>query len=301
MITQAEFLHLPTEEVNKLVKAGGSKVIVFPFNGTRRWFLLEHGRENHTNPAQAYIDWTSKGYINTYKILFDYGLDKVIAPIFGGDILNRGEEYMEQIGAGMKLLAEHQYFLDFYEEYDVRVHFYGDYRKELSKTPYAYLIDIFDGLTDNTSKNKGPSLFYGVFGSDATETIAELSLQIHKNTSRLPTRGELIEHYYGEAIEKADIFIGFEKLSVFDYPLLALGEESLYFTSAPSLYMSEPLLRNILYDHLYLRPSSEPDYFNMPINDFEAMRQFYKTNRECAFGIGEIRGGIWYSKSGIQE
>ena len=263
--------------------------------------MLEHGRENHTNPAQAYIDWTSKGYINTYKILFDYGLDKVIAPIFGGDILNRGEEYMEQIGAGMKLLAEHQYFLDFYEEYDVRVHFYGDYRKELSKTPYAYLIDIFDGLTDNTSKNKGPSLFYGVFGSDATETIAELSLQIHKNTSRLPTRGELIEHYYGEAIEKADIFIGFEKLSVFDYPLLALGEESLYFTSAPSLYMSEPLLRNILYDHLYLRPSSEPDYFNMPINDFEAMRQFYKTNRECAFGIGEIRGGIWYSKSGIQE
>ena len=31
------------------------------------------------------------------------------------------------------------------------------------------------------------------------------------------------------------------------------------------------------------------------------MRQFYELNREATFGVGEMRGGIWYTKSGINE
>ena len=300
-LEREKFLNLPTEEIANIIRAGGSRVCVFPFNGTRRWFLLEHGRENHADPVQAYIDLTSKGYIKVYEMLFDYGLDTIVAPVFGGEILNRGEEYMEQIGTGMKLLAEHPYFLEFYEKYDVRVHFYGDYRKELSKTPYAYIADIFDDLAKKTAKNKRCRLFYGVFGSDATETIAELSVEYHQKTNRIPTRRELIELYYGEHIEKADIFIGFEKFNVFDYPLLGWGEESLYFTVAPSLYMNGNLLRNILYDYLYLRPVQDPDYFTMPKKDFEDMNSFYEANREVVFGIGEMRGGIWYPKSIVKE
>jgi hypothetical protein len=301
IIDRETFLELSTVEVAKLVRAAGTKVSVFPFNGTRRWFLLEHGRENHADPARAYINWTIKGYINVYEMLFNYGLNTVIAPVFGGDILRRGKEYMEQIGASMKLFAEHPCFLEFYEKYDVRVHFYGDYRKELSKTPYAYLADIFDDLTQKTAKKNRCRLFYGVFGSDATETIAELSVEYYQKEKRIPIRSELIELYYGEYIEKADIFIGFEKFNAFDYPMLGWGGESLYFTVAPSLYMSERLLRNILYDYIYLRPVQDPDYFTMPRDDFEAMRLFYEINRESALGVGEMRGGIWYSKSGIKE
>lgn len=301
MITQEEFQQLSTEEIASLVRVSGSKTIVFPFNGTRRWFLLEHGRENHVNPTEVYMDRTTKGYIHIYEMLFNHGLNAVIAPVFGSEILNRGEEYMKQIGSGMRLFAEHPSFLEFYEKYEVRVHFYGDYRRELSKTKYAYLVDVFDDLAQKTSKNSRNRLFYGVFGSDATEMIAEFSVKYHQDTGRIPTRSEIIEFYYGEYIEKADIFIGFEKFNVFDYPMLTWGEESLYFTTAPSLYMSESLLRNILYDYIYLRPIQDPDYFTMPKEDFEDMRRFYKTNRNHAFGIGEIRGGIWYSKSGVRE
>jgi tuberculosinol/isotuberculosinol synthase len=106
----------------------------------------------------------------------------------------------------------------------------------------------------------------------------------------------LIERYYGEYIEKADIFIGFKKFNVFDYPMLDWGEESLYFTVVPSLYMNECQLRNILYDYTYLRPVQDPDYFTMPENDFETMRKHYENNREVTFGVGEMRGGIWYAK-----
>jgi tuberculosinol/isotuberculosinol synthase len=295
------FLTLPTEEVAAIVRASGSKVCVFPFNGTRRWFLLEHGRATYENPAQAYIDLTSKAYIGTYKLLFDYGLDTVVAPVFGGEIINRGDEYMNQIGKGMALLAEHPYFLSFYNEYNVSVHFYGDYRKQLCGTSYSFMLNLFDEVTKQTAQNKTHRLFFGVFGTDATEAIAERSVEHYQMTNRIPTRQELIEWYYGDAIEKADIFIGFEKFNVFDYPLLGWGEESLYFTVAPSLFMTGRQLRNILYDYLYLRPVQDPDYFTMPPDDFEAMRHFYEVNRDITFGVGEMRGGIWYPIQRIEK
>jgi tuberculosinol/isotuberculosinol synthase len=301
MISLEHFLELPSKEVAQLVKESGSKVIVFPFNGTRRWFLLEHGRENHANPVEAYIDLTSKRYIEMYQMLFDHGLDTVIAPVFGGEILNRGPEYMEQIGYSMSLLAEHPYFLSFYEKYNVRVHFYGDHQKELAGTAYAHISDLFAQVTKQTLQNNGPRLFYGIFGTDATAAVAKMSVEQYQLTRQIPTRNELVTMYYGEYIEKADIFIGFEKFSAFDYPLLNLGGESLYFTVAPSLYMSETQLRNILYDYLYLRPLEEPDYFKMPVEDFETMRRFYKIHREKTLGIGRVNGGIWYPKSSPQE
>jgi len=294
--TLEEFLKLPTEEVAKLVRGDRPKTIVFPFNGTRRWFLLEHGREECDNPSQAYIDSTSKRYVEMYQMLFDYGLDTILAPVFGGEILNRGKKYMDEIGVGMTLLAEHSYFTSFYKSYNVRVSFYGDYRKKLSNTKYGYIIETFDKICKRTENNTTYRLFYGVFGDLSTETIAELAIQHHKETNRIPSQQELIEKYYGAKIEKADIFIGFEKFNVFDYPLLGWGEESLYFTVAPSLFMSEQQLRNILYDYLYLRPVQDPDYFTMPREDFEAMRQFYEDNRDVTFGVGEMRGGIWYPK-----
>jgi hypothetical protein len=35
----------------------------------------------------------------------------------------------------------------------------------------------------------------------------------------------------------------------------------------------------------------------MPEEDFETMRRFYQVNHEVTFGVGEMRGGIWYPKS----
>jgi tuberculosinol/isotuberculosinol synthase len=297
---RTEFLNLPTEEVANIVRTGGSKVCVFPFNGTRRWFLLEYGRDFDGDAAENYVALTTQGYIDTYKLVFDHGIDTVVAPVFGGEILNRGEEYMREIGANMSLLATHPAFVEFYETYDIRIHFYGDYRKKLSGTPYAYLCDAFDEITHKTAHHTRRRLFYGVWADESTETIADLSVKHFQDTGKTPSRRELIEQYYGEYIEKADIFIGFEKFNVFDYPMLAWGEESLYFTVTPSLYLNDRQLRNILYDYVYLRPVQDPDYFTMPDEDFEAMRKFYEVNRETTFGVGEIRGGIWYPNIKIQ-
>ena len=300
-IDRETYLKLSTAEVAALVRSNGSQVCIFPINGTRRWFLLEHGHSDFADWVEAYVELTGKRHIEMYKLMFEHGLDTLVTPVFGGELLSRGEEYMQKIGSTMALLATHPDFLKFYQEYQVRVHFYGNYRKELAGTPYAYLCDLFDQISQGTAQYSRQRLFYGVFANDATEAIAELSLSYHENYQRLPTRQELIELYYGETIEKANLFIGFEKFSVFDYPMLGLGEESLYFTAAPSLYLEDRQLRNILYDHLYLRPVQDPDYASMPAVDLQAMRHFYDINREVTFGVGEMRGGIWYPKSGVKE
>ena len=290
-----KFLSLPANELANIVRADRTKTCVFPFNGTRRWFLLEHGREFNEETAKNYVDLTARGYVATYKLVFDHGLDNIVAPVFGGEIFNRGEEYMREIGSNMTLFATHPAFLELYENYGVRVHFYGDYRRQLNNTPYSYICDAFDEVTRKTAHHKGRALFYGVCADDATVTVADLAIRYYQDTGKSPSRRELIEQYYGEYIEKADIFIGFEKFNVFDYPMLGWGEESLYYTVAPSLYMDDSQLRNILYDYVYLRPVQDPDYFTMPEEDFETMRKHYGTNREVTFGIGEIRGGIWYA------
>jgi adenosine tuberculosinyltransferase len=295
------FLSLPTEEIAAIVRTSGSKVCVFPINGTRRWFMLEYGDKNMENPIESYLDISIKSHIETYELFYKYGVHTIVAPIFGGELLNRGDDYVKMAVEGMARLATHPDFLSFYREYKVRVGFYGDYVKQLSGTPYAYLSDLFEQIRKNTAGNDGYRLFYGVFANDSTDSIAKITVEHHLATGRLPTRRDLIEHYYGEYIEKADIFIGFEKFNVFDYPLLGWGEESLYFTVAPSLYLNERQLRNILYDYIYLRPVQDPDYDAMSVQDFESMRTYYQKNREAIFGVGEMRGGIWYATTTLKD
>lgn len=296
------FLNLPPEEVASIVRdVAGPQVCVFPINGTRRWSLLEQGNTIQDDPIKVYLDSITQGHIETYKLCFLNGLDTLITPIFGGELLNRGDEYVKMAGDGISRLATHPDFLSFYNQYKIRVRFYGDYRKQLAGTSSAYLISLFDHVSEATAHNNRYRLFFGLFANDATESVAELAVQHHQKTGRVPTRRDLIELYYGEYIEKANIFIGFEKFNVFDYPLLGWGEESLYFTVAPSLYLNERQLRNIIYDHIYLRPVQDPDYSEMSSQNLELMRVYYQKNREATFGIGEMRGGIWYATTKIQE
>jgi len=301
-IELTQFLSLSSDEVAGIVRDSGTKVCVFPFNGTRRWFLLEHGHEKYADPNDAYMGKTTQAYIRLYKMLFDHGVEKVIAPIFGKDILGRGVEYMSRIGPSMVWLANHPEFLSFYREYRIRIHFYGDYRSDLLKVPDgAYLIQQFDDATAKTASDSKRGLFYGIFANDATEEIARISTLRSRVDGTVPTRREIVEAYYGEYIEKADLFIGFERFSSYDYPMLNLGTESMYFTVAPSLYMTETLLRKILHDHIFLRSASEPDYATMSPESLNAMRYYYTKKRDEAFGIGVVRDGIWYEGSEIGD
>jgi tuberculosinol/isotuberculosinol synthase len=296
MISQDEFLSLPTEEVARLVRDSGSKVCVFPINGTRRWFMLEHGGQSFDDPIAAYMDIAMQRHVELYKLFFDHGVETLVTPVIGPEILATRDAYMQKIGGeGLARLATHPDLLSFYEEYGVRVRFYGDYHKHLAQTPYEFLIELFDGITEKTRKNDRFRLFFGAFADNLNSTarVAELTVGYFKEHSAVPDRKKLVEMYYGEYIDRANIFIGFDRLAVFDYPLLNWGEEDLYFMVAPSSYLTDRQLRAILYDHLYTRRTLEPDFSDLSPEEYANLKAFYRSHQDNILGTGRIRYGYW--------
>ncbi len=295
------FLNLPTEEVARIVRAAGPKVCVFPINGTRRWLILEYPEAVAENFVRAYLDIAGRCHVEVYKLFFDHGIDTLLTPVFGPDILERGEEYDALIRDGLSWFARGQDFLDFYAAYDVRVRVYGDYRRYFEGTPYAGFIRDFQAVEQRTASHNRYRLFFGVCAHDAAETVAAIGAQFHQTYGRLPNKREIVEAYYGEYVTPVDFFIGFDKFTAFDMPLVSTGNEDLYFTVAPSLYLDTRQLRTILFDHLYARPKEESDYSEMTPADWAAMRAFYQTNAENILGIGTMYKGVWYPKAQIQS
>ena len=117
----------------------------------------------------------------------------------------------------------------------------------------------------------------------------------------IPDKAALVRKYYGEDLPPVSLFIGFDKFSVFDMPLLTTGEEDLYFSVSPSPYMTRQQLRGILYDHLYIRPTPEPDYTTLKADALDWLRDYYRKNRDHAFGVGKLKFDLWMPGRGSEE
>jgi len=289
------FQKLPTAEVARLVRAAGPKVCVFPINGTRRWFTLEHPAQTATNSAQDYLRIAWQRHIEVYRLFFDHGLDTLLTPIFGPDLLKRGDEYAQLILPGLLWFAQNPDMLDFYRAYEVRVRIYGDLRRYFQNTPYAEALQVFDELTQRTRAHRRHRLFFGICAHDPAETVAEIGVTYYQQHGRLPDKRQIVETYYGEEVGPVDFFIGFDRPSVFDMPLIATGHEDLYFTVSPSLYLETPTLRAILHDHLYARRVSEA-YTELSPEDWKTLAEFYNLNRQHVLGLGQrhASGSFWY-------
>jgi hypothetical protein len=294
----ARFYQISKPEVAQIVREAGVKTCVFPINGTRRWFMLERETQQGQadNPERDYVELMVTGHINLYRLFFEHGVSTLLTPVFGQDLMERGEDYTQMALDALALAATRPEFLAFYDEHQIRVSLYGDYRKYLANTRFAYLIDLFDEVKRRTATHQRHRLFYGVFAHDAAETIAELGVRYHVEHGRVPDKRTLVEMYYGEYVDPVSFFIGFDKFCAFDMPLVTTGNEDLYFTVSPSLYLSEQQLREILFDHIYTRRAEDTDYSELSPEGREAMRSFYDANRWKTLGVGERHpsAGYWY-------
>lgn len=299
MIPFGRFLDLPADEVAALVRAAGQKVVVFPVNGTRRWFMLEHGDSIGGDFFSAYMDASIRNHIELCALLFDHGIHTLLAPVFGRELMRRGDEYTQRVGMdGLVRTATDKTYREFFQKYNVRVRFYGDYRDVLKGTQFEYVLGSLYEVMEATKDNTAFNLFFGVFADEATATIARLSVEHYLAHGAIPDKSALVRSYYGEDLPPVSLFIGFDKFSVFDMPLLATGEEDLYFSVSPSPYMTRRQLRAILYDHLYVRPAPEPDYTQMSADQLDWLRTYYRSNRDLAFGVGKLKFNLWFPETG---
>jgi len=298
MIPIESFLQLHTAEVAALVRATGHKVCVFPVNGTRRWFMLEHGDQSGNDFVEAYMEASIKNHVELCAMIFDHGIDTVLAPVFGRELMQRGDEYTKRVGMdGLVRTATDRHYREFFEKYNVRVRFYGDYQEVLTGTPYEYTLRSIYEVTEATKQNSRFRLFFGVFADEATDTIARLSVEHYLALGAIPNKQTLVQKYYGEDLPPVSIFIGFDKFSVFDMPLLSTGAEDLYFSLSPSPYMTQRQLRTILYDHIYVRRTPEPDYTKLKANELNWLRNYYRTNKDYALGVGKLKFNLWFPET----
>lgn len=294
MISFESFLQLPTEEVAALVNATGQKVCVFPVNGTRRWFMLEHEDKIGNDFIEAYMTESIKNHVTLCSMLFDHGINTILAPVFGRELMHRGDEYTKRVGMdGLVRTATDKSYQDFFARYDVKVRFYGDYRDVLTDTAYEYALKSMYDVTEATKHNSSHRLLFGVFADESLETVARLSVEHYLAHGAVPDKQTLIRKYYGEDLPPVDLFVGFDKFSAFDMPLLSTGAEDLYFSVSPSPYMTQRQLRSILYDHLYLRQVSEPDYTKLSREELNWLRNYYRERKDHVLGVGELKFDLW--------
>lgn len=299
MIPLERFLALPTADIAARVRATGQKVCVFPVNGTRRWFLLEHAEKIRDDFFDAYMNQSIQNHVELCKMLFEHGVQIILAPVFGRELMRRGDEYTQRVGMdGLVRTATDKTYREFFEQYGVKVRFYGDYREVLSGTSYEYVLKSIYEVTEATKQNTGFHLFFGVYADEVTDTIARISVEHYLAHGSVPDKETLIRKYYGEDLPPVSMFIGFDKFSVFDMPLLATGEEDLYFSLSPSPYMTERQLRAILYDHIYVRRVPEPDYTKLPKEELDWLRAYYRQNKDHAFGVGRLKSNLWFPEIG---
>ena len=302
MIPFEQFLELPNADVAARVQSTGHKVCVFPVNGTRRWFVLEHAEKIGKDFFNAYMDEAIKNHVELCKLLFDHGIQTILAPVFGRELMHRGDEYTQRVGIdGLVRTATDPHYRQFFEQYNVKVRFYGDYRDVLAGTPYEYALKAIYEVTEATKQNTAYRLFFGVFADEVTDTIARFSVEHYLAHSSVPDKETLIRKYYGEDLPPVSLFIGFDKFSVFDMPLLANGEEDLYFSVSPSPYMTERQLRAILYDHIYVRRMPEPDYTQLSPEELGWLKAYYHQNKDHAFGVGRLKFNLWFSEIGNES
>jgi tuberculosinol/isotuberculosinol synthase len=294
--TWSEFEHWPVECIAEHVRRDGPKVCVFPINGTRRWFMLEYPQEAMSKSFDTYLQIAGRRHVELYKLVFDHGIGTLMTPIFGPELLDRGQEYHRLILPGLLRTAEHPDFVNFYDAYDVRVRIYGDTERYLRGTPYEPALDAFAALERHTAAHERYRLFFGVCAHDPTETVAEIGVQFQREYGHLPNKRQIVKAYYGEYVKPVDIFIGFDRPTAFDMPLIATGEEDLYFTVCPSPYLDAQTLRHILYDHLYARRIDDSSYQTLSTTDIETLVAFYQANHQHVLGLGRRHksGAFWY-------
>lgn len=293
---KAHFLRLSDNEMAAKLGASGL-VAAMPINGTRRWFMLEHmPPPDGTEMMMHYMATAGNAHVRIFKLAFDHGITTLLSPTFGPDIMQRDEAYIRMAVEGMRHLVKHPKFLDFYAEYEVRVRFYGEYRKYFAGTTFEPLCDLFDELTEKTCQYNKHRLFWGICAHDTVQPIADLSVAFYQAHGHTPTREDLVKAYYGEAVPPVDFFIGFDRFAAYDMPLLTTGEEDLYFTIAPTLYITKEQFREILYDHLYTRHQSDTNYGELDAADWQQMKAFYHANIGSTQGIGERhpQGDYWH-------
>ena len=249
MYTLSEWLQLDDRVISRIVAQRVSTAVIY-LNGTRRWFLSQSKRWDD------YAKVTGLAHRQLCQLLYDHGIQTLIQPLLGYDLLERGPDYVKMVvEQGLGELTKPAY-RNWYHQAEIRVTFYGNWSDILDKMGYSEVKHLLQ-LVAETSVYDDHKLLCGAFADEGLDNIVSMAKEVSQGE-------ELLNRYYGQPVGPVDLIIGSGQPAIWDLPLLDVNKASLYFLQAPTFCLSRETLRQILYDHLYQRINDDELYDNLP-------------------------------------
>lgn len=270
-----QFLAAPAAEVARVMP----ETIVYTTGGTRRNAVLA----GISPQSDEYAHWTREQMVGCFDLLFRFGARHIFTTmIWPGQFAEVGRyrdrllEWLEWGLIGPEALAD-------YARLGWRVRLIG-------AESVPELQPIADRLYAATPNQFTATLWYQVIPEpDAPwQWLLKAARQ-----SQAHTQAEAIRALYGEDIPLAKLYLAFGKpMFVADLlpPLLA-GEVQCYWIQSPGYLHEEQLLRRILYDYAYLRPTWRIDKSSR-YGTLEANRSLWQ--QPLVLGYGQHVGAFWY-------
>jgi hypothetical protein len=247
--TLSNWLTLDNQEIARIVAAKASIAVVY-INGTRRWFLTQ------SKDWADYPKIIGEAQRALSQLFFDHGVQTLIKPIVGHDVLKRAPEYQQAaIEQGLAELASPDYRAWFHRV-QVRLSFYGNWSAILTGLGFVKIVDMFHELMAETRHYTHHGILFGVFADEEVGRIVSMAKHAAHGE-------ELLQEYYGQPVGPVNFIVGSGQPAIWDIPLLNINAASLYFLQAPTFCLNKETLRCILYDHLYQRVNDDDLYDNL--------------------------------------
>ena len=270
-----QFLAAPLADVARIMP----ETVVYTTGGTRRSAVLS----GISPQSDEYAHWTRERMVECFDLLFRCGARHIFTTMIRpgqfaevGPYRDRLLEWLEWGLVGPEALAD-------YARLGWRVRLIG-------AESLPEIQPIADRLRAVTPGRFKATLWYHVIPEPGApwQWLLEAA---HRSQAR--TQADAIRALYGEDIPLAKLYLAFGKpMFVADLlpPLLA-GEVQCYWIQSPGYLRDEALLRRILYDYAYLRPTWQIDKSSR-YGTLEANRSLWQ--QPLVLGYGQQVGAFWY-------
>ena len=118
----------------------------WPFNGTRRWYLLHRGRHPNTDD---YVVTLIRRQAELHSLIFAHGISVIMAPGFGSELLARGTDYTRLVLGGLLRLVEDPVYQEMFSPDAHRSD--GDFEEVLDTPAFRPILRVCADLTSATA------------------------------------------------------------------------------------------------------------------------------------------------------
>jgi hypothetical protein len=267
-----------------VVAANAPATAIYMPGGTRRRAVLEG-----VSLGSDYLSWTRAQIVPTAALFFRLGVQHLFFPLVGQRQTEETTFYGDRLVTWIKQGLGSAEMLEEYRRQGWRV-------RMIVLPSLPALADVATSIQQATAEAEGPTLWlYMVFEYAAYfREIIGLIQQTDVHSQQ-----EAIRAFYGVDVPPASLYIGFGKLTVGTaiIPPFLLGDNlHCYWTQRAGFSITEAMLRRIIYDYAYTRPTWSSDH-SARYNDVAQDRELWDT--EAVIGTGARIGGFWYPDSVI--